>query len=513
MKHYPLYESSLKELKDLIGRAEYLKYTLGSLIYWDKITYMPPKGIDYRTKVMSFLADEQYRLVGDRRFRELVDYFDGHPENDRITDAMIRRIRRNSKFSASVPEDEYGRYIELIAISEQVWEKAREENDFELFRPYLEEIFSTFRRFAAYWGDGDPYDALMGYYEEDLTVKRTDQLVSEIKPFLTEAVDSVSPEKNSSRERLSVPPADRYKQEKLWTNILGKIGFDFEAGRVDTGAHPTILANSPDDVRIVNSYREDDFRFGLFNVLHSGGKGIYQQSISRELLGTFLAEPSSFAMEEAIGRFYENIIGRSRGFIEYFYNDTCRGIGTGKYSPEEIFEDANVARPSAIRMEADEFTYLLHVIIRYEIEKDVIEGGLKVKDIPGVWNEKYREYLGVTPADDGEGVLQDIHWAGGYVGYFPSYIIANLAAAQFKASMEKETGDLDGLLGKGRFDIVKRWFGDNIFKWGSVYSTRELIEKATGEPLKAEYYIDYLRNKFSEVYKSDHTQKIKEEKR
>ena len=507
MRRYSLYENNLQELKGLIGRAEYLKYTLGSLIYWDKITYMPPKGIDYRTKVTSFLADEQYKLLAGQRFNELVEFFDGHRENDEQTGAMIRRIKRNARFSAAVPEDEYSRYIELIAVAEQVWEKSRLDDDFEFFCPYLEEIFAAFRRFAVYWGGGeDVYDALLGYYEEDLTVRRVDELVGELKPFLTEMVaaaqEGARGEKagQGGKGRFGGLAAGKEAQERLWRLVLETLGFDFEAGRVDTGAHPTVLANSPDDVRIVNAYREDDFWFGLTNVLHSGGKGIYQQSISKELLGTFLAEAPSFAMEESIGRFYENVLGRSRGFIEYFSEDVRKLIGAGTRDTEEIFRDLNAARPSAIRIDADEFTYLLHVIIRYEIEKDVVNGRLTAAEIPSAWKEKYRAYLGVEPQNDSEGVLQDIHWAGGYVGYFPSYIIANLAAAQFRAAMEREIGSLDEIMREGRFDKIRRWLRDNVFACGAVYGTRDLIERATGEPLQARYYIEYLREKFSAVY-------------
>lgn len=504
MKKEEIYKDNLSELKEMISRAEYLKYTLGSLIYWDKITYMPPKGIEYRTRVMAFLADEQYKILSAERFEDLVSYFDGNEANDEKVNAMIKRIKRNAFFSSSIPEEEYSRYIRLIAVSEQIWEKARNDNDFELFRPYLEEIFHTFKTFSSYWGGGDdPYDALMGYYEEGLTVKRIDQMVGQLKPFLTGLVSAIKDgRQDAAVKRPSAVNVNAGDQQLIWKIVLETMGFDFSAGRIDMGAHPTVLANSPSDVRIVNSYRENDMEFGLFNVLHSGGKGIYQQSIDEGLLGSFLAEAPSFAMEESIGRFYENIIGRSRGFVSKFRNELGVFLPAGsKLTAEQIYRDINLAKPSAIRIEADQFTYLLHIIIRYEIEKDVINGRLAVGDIPAAWNDKYREYLGVAPENDREGVLQDIHWAGGYVGYFPSYIVACLGAVQIKAAMEKDLGDLDQLAETGRFDMIKNWLDEKIFRCGAIYSTRELIQKATGGPLEAEHYMDYLRKKFSEVYK------------
>jgi carboxypeptidase Taq len=502
MKKDSLYKKNLAEIKEIISEAEYLKYTVGSLIYWDKITYMPPKGIDYRTKVMSFLADEQYKILSGERFAELVSFFEKNG-GDRKTDAMIRRIRRNSYFSSAIPENEYREYIELIAVSERVWEKARAEDDFERFGPFLESIFSTFRKFASYWGDDkDRYDALLDYYEEGLTSDALDGMVDEIKPFLLEAVAKSKKAGITGHKAVRFRPASGAEQREKWALVLERLGFDFDAGRVDTGAHPTILANSPDDVRIVNSFREEDFEYGLTNILHSGGKGVYQQSISRDLLGSFLAEPPSFAMEESIGRFYENIIGRSKGFIENIFDDIYAEFLPEECSPQDIFTELNTVRPSAVRINADEFTYLLHVIIRYEIERDVIGGCIETGDIPRVWREKYREYLGVEPENDREGVLQDIHWAGGYVGYFPSYIVANLAAAQLKYAMERDIGDLDETVRRGDFDKVRDWLSDNIFTHGAVYSTEELIKRASGEPLKAEYYIEYLRKKLSEVDKN-----------
>ncbi len=496
-----LYDSNLSELKGIIREAEYLKYTIGSLIYWDKITYMPPKGIDYRTKVMSFLADEQYKMLSGERFRELVDFFDGNRANGERVDAMIRRIKRNIRFSSAVPEDEYKEYIELIAVAEHVWAKAREEDNFQAFRPFLEKIFATFRSFAAYWGGGrDIYDALLEYYEEGLTTEGLDEMVSEIKPFLSEMVSRGRRPEGLEGE-IRVSRVCGAVQEEKWRRVLEKLGFDFQAGRVDTGDHPTILANSPDDVRIVNSFLENDIGYGLTNILHSGGKGIYQQSIDRDLLGSFLAEPPSFAMEESIGRFYENIVGRSRGFIEYICEDVYGGVLQDVRPVDQVFAEVNSVRPSAMRMDADEFTYLLHVIIRYEIERDVINERLKVRDLPQVWKEKYREYLGVEPKNDREGVLQDIHWAGGYVGYFPSYIIANLASAQLKAAMERDLGDLDMVIETGRLNRIREWLTDKVFRWGATYTTGELIKRATGEPLKASYYTDYLRKKLSEVHK------------
>ena len=344
----------------------------------------------------------------------------------------------------------------------------------------------------------------MESYVEGLTVDTIDAMVSEIKPVLITLLGQIE-EKNRAGEapkQIDIGPVNCEKQEAVWNMILKKIGFRFDSGRIDIGSHPTILASSPDDVRVVNTFAENDFWGGIFNILHCGGRGIYQQSISKELLRTLLAEVPSFAMEEAVGRFYENIIGRSKGFWQYIYQPLVELVPElSVYTPQEIYESVNYAHPSLIRLEADELTYLLHIIIRYELEKEIIGGTIKVCDLPEVWKRKYEESLGISPQNDEEGVLQDIHWAAGYVGYFPSYFFANITAAQLGAAMNEQIGDINKLMATGQFEKIHNWLSQNIYCHGSLYSSNELIEKACGKPLASSDYIDYLREKFSEVYK------------
>lgn len=505
------YEANLREFKELISKIEYIKYTMNSLVYWDKITYMPKDGIEYRSKVMSFMASEQYQLLASNQFNDLLKFFDGHKENDVVTESMVKRIKRNSVYVSKIPEEEYQAYIELIAVAEQVWEEAKDTSDFKIFQPYLEAIVETFIRFAEYWGyEEDPYDALLGYHEENLTVRKVDALTAEMKSFLIGFNREIQ-KSDFRRKPVKLPPIEGSRQQALWKSMLSELGFRFSAGRVDIGAHPTILANSPADVRIVNSYHKEDIKAGIFNVLHEGGRGIYQQSISKELLGTFLAEASSFALEEAVGRLYENVIGRNKGFWSYFHPKLKRLIPELEMaSLQDIYEDVNRLQPSLIRLDADELTYTLHIIIRYELEKDLINGRIKVCDLPALWNEKYEKYLGIKPTNDREGVLQDIHWAAGYIGYFPLYFVSNIAATQLTASIEREYGSFDVLLAGGHFDQINHWLAEHIFQYGAVYSFDQLMEAATKEPLNPQYYIDYLRKKYSEVYKLNLKEKANE---
>lgn len=498
------YYNKLAEFKKLISRIEYLSYTQNSLIYWDKLTYMPPGAISYRAKVLAFLADEQYKFMSSAEFNSYMAYFDHHKKNDSLTESMVAQIRQSAEYVQRIPEDEYQAYIQLIAVSEQVWEQAKEKCDFALFQPYLEKIFSTFKRFTEYWGyEKDPYDALLNYYEPGLTTEKIDHYLAKLKPFLTELCGRIQPSNRSAISPCEILPVmNGGSQKALWEHLLKKMGFSFYTGRVDIGSHPTVLANSPDDVRIVNAYREDNTVFGLFNVMHSAGKGIYQQSISKDLLGTFLAKVPSFALEEGIGRFYENIIGRSKGFAEFFSRELSDFSG-GSYrlSAQRFYEEVNAVAPTPIRLQADELTYLLHVIIRYEIERELINDRLTIAELPEVWKQKYQEILGVTPANDAEGVLQDIHWAAGYVGYFPTYLVANLAAAQLATTIDASCGHLDDLIAEGDFATVNQWLKENIFTYGAQYSTSQLLKSASGSPLSSQPYMDYLLKKYTEVYK------------
>lgn len=498
-----IYEAKLMEFKELVKKIEYLKYTLNSLVYWDKITNMPEKGLKYRSQVMAYLSGELYKLFSDKKLRSCVTYFEGRKDNEKYVDSMVKRVKRNYSYVSSIPVKEYTEYITLIANAERQWEEAKKAKDFNKFAPYLEKIIESFKAFAEYWGyEENPYDALIGYYEEGVTVKQMDSLAEELKAFVIEILNRIKEKESYIEDKLFDVNIDKEQQKRLSEELLKVIGFDFSAGRLDEGMHPTTLASSPKDVRIITSYNDKDIRVGIFNTLHEGGKGIYEQTINSDLMGTLLAEVSSFGLEEGQARIYENIIGRSKGFWSFFYEkfqEICPQIS--ELSEEKFLRVVNKVQPSLIRNDADELTYILHIIIRYEIEKDLINGKINVANLPRIWNEKYKEYLGVEPKTDDEGVLQDIHWAAGYFGYFPSYFLANLTSAQFVAAMEREVGSVGELLGKGKLQVIHKWLADNVHCHGAIYSPTELIEKATGEKLESKYFVNYLRNKYFEVYK------------
>ncbi len=491
----------LERMRILLREIEYLKHTLNATLYWDKLTYMPEKGLAYRSEVMTFLGNQLYERFDSAELRQLADYFDGRRGNAPEVDAMIRRIRNHDIYIRKIPQKEYSSYISLIVNAERGWEQAREENQFSTFAPYLERIVAAFQSFSAHWGyEEDPYDALMSFYEPGSTVREMDRLAEELRDFVVPLFHQIRGQmaESPSRPDFALPLEE---QRRLSRQVLETIGFDFAAGRLDEGTHPTTLAASPKDVRILTAYTPDDLRSGFFNTLHEGGMGLYEQDIDPNLAGTLLGEVASFATEVAAARLYENLIGRSAGFWRVFFpkmKELCPSLAVPNW--EAMFRGVNQVSPTLIRNDADELTYPLHILIRYEVEKDLIHGRLSVRDLPEVWAEKYRTYLGVIPSNHREGVLQDIQWAAGYMGYFPGYLTSNLMAAQFAAAMERSLGPIQTLLSQRRFEDIHQWLAEYVYRFGALYPPGELVRRATGEPLKTSYFIDYLREKYTAVY-------------
>lgn len=543
-----LYEANRRELFSRMEKAEYLKYTLNSLLYWDKITYMPPGGIEYRSRVMGFMGEELHRLMGEPRLTGLITYFQQNSGADPVADAAVKRLWRSASYVEKIPQAEYIDYIRLVANAEQVWARAKAENDFPAVLPYLERLMVYYRKFAEYWGyEEHPMDAWLSYFEEGLDSRKLDLLISRVKPELLSLLSQIRDaekaagplEQGGTAQRIdagsektgtgpvpvptpenkgaavagpaelgsvfsSFPPVERELQMKLTRRLMDDAGFSFDTGRVDEGSHATILASSPMDVRLVTSLQENDLRSCIFNAMYLAGKGLYEQGIDRGLLGTMLAEVSSFALAEAVGRLYENGIGRSKAFWEYLtpiLEETIPGLsGREDCACDRLFRDVNRVNLTPVRLSADELTYMVHIIIRYELERELMDGTLSLRELPAAWNKKHRDYLGIEPRDDSEGVLQDIHWFAGYFGYFASYLIAGLTSAQFESCIRRDTPGYEEACAGERFRMTNSWLAERVFLHGALYAPEELVTRACGEPLNPEYYIGYLKQRFSEAY-------------
>lgn len=495
------YESKMKEFKDYLTQLEYLNSTM-ALTVWDTYVNAPKKGMEFRSNMIGYLSGESHKLQTSDKIKKFIDYFSDIDDLDEISKAMVRNVKKQYDLSKKIPADRYMEFVILTSQAQSVWEEAKKKSDYESFKPYLEKVIAFNKEFAEYWGQKDnKYDALLDNYEPGTTVEKLDKVFGDLRDGIVELLKKIKNSNVKIDDSFFRKKFSDERQEAIGRYILDKMGFDFQAGRMDTYMHPFTIGLSNGDVRITTFYRDDDLRSSIFSCIHEGGHAIYEQDIPSELQHTSLAAAASMGLHESQSRFYENIIGRSKAFWKYFYPKMIESFPEFKdVNSEDFYKSINMVEPSLVRTEADELTYSLHIIIRYEIEKAFINGDVKVDDLPALWNSKYKEYLGVEPKNDTEGILQDDHWAGGSIGYFPSYALGNIYGAQFLNKMVKDVPDIFERIEKGDLDSVHQWLKENIHKYGAVYEPQELIKKVTGEELNAKYYLEYLNKKYSEIY-------------
>lgn len=496
-------EEKLKELK---GYIKDIQKTIGALeiIYWDMQTKMPKKAVEQRSEIIEHLSGEIFKMTTSDNMEKLLNYFDKNVEGlSEIDKAIIKNARKEYDETKKIPEDRYRKFVVAQALSQNAWEEAKEKKDFEIFKPHLKKIIDFQKEFIEYLGYKDnKYDTLLNKYEEGLTVKKLDKVFGELKEGILNILEKINASGKVIDKSFLLGEFNKKSQEKLSKFILNKMGYDFEAGRLDESMHPFTTSFGNKDVRITTNYNIPDFTSALFSCIHEGGHGIYDQDIPDEFQKTGLDTSLSMSLHESQSRFYENIIGRSKEFWEYF-------LPFAKYefkqfndiSLDEFYEAINYVKPSLIRTESDELTYSLHIIIRYEIEKALINGSLDIDDVKEEWNKKYKEYLGVEPSNDSEGILQDVHWSDGSFGYFPSYALGNLYGAQILEVMKKDYKSMYDDIRNGNLYGIHNWLNENIHKYASLYSPSEIILKVSGEELNPKYFINYLEKKYLEIYK------------
>lgn len=491
----------IMEFKDYLKSMEDLASAI-ALLEWDARVNMPKKGIEGRSDALAYLSGEYFKKETSDQMKEFIQYFEDVEGLNEVMQAAVKNCRKKYDLSKKIPENRYVEFVKASALSTAAWEEAKESSDFSIFQPHLQKIVDFKKEFVEYWGyQDDKYNTFLDIYEPGITVGKLDEVFGELKNELVDMLKKIanSPVKIDSTCFKQYFP--KIEQEEFSLFILQKMGFDFEAGRLDESVHPFTTNFNNRDVRITSHYYEHEFRSALFSAIHEGGHAIYEQDIPDSLRGTLLGTGASMGIHEAQSRFYENIIGRSMAFWKYFYPEVKNRFKQfADVSFDEFYKGINEVLPSLIRTEADELSYGIHIIIRYEIEKDLINGRIKVEDLPEIWNEKYKEYLGVEPSNDAEGVLQDVHWSDGSFGYFPSYALGNLYSAQFLNKIVKDVPNIFEEMETGNLSIVHTWLKDNIHCYGAVYQPQELIQKVTGEKLKAKYFVDYLKDKYGKVY-------------
>ncbi|MGJ9456777.1 carboxypeptidase M32 [Oceanobacillus sp. CF4.6] len=489
-----------KDFKILLNELNAYRETL-TLAQWDMRTKIPRKAVAQRTEVVGFLADKQHQLETSEKMKFFIDVLKDKTE-DPIIQKIVEECEENYERNRKIPNNEYKDYVMLQSKSEAMWQEAREKDDFSLFQPYLEELVDYNKRFADYWGyEDNVYDALLHNYEPGMTTKTLDNVFPKLRDSLSKLVDQIQKSTDKPDASILKGHFPKENQKSFTIEILRQMGYDFESGRLDDTIHPFAISLNLNDVRITTRYDEEDFRMAVFGTIHEGGHALYEQNISKKLANTPLATGTSMGIHESQSLFWENFVGRSKDFwanhFELFKSYAPKHLQT--IDRTDFYRAINEVKPSLIRIEADELTYPLHIMVRYELEKALINGEIKVKDLPHLWNEKMVDYLGIEPPTDREGVLQDIHWAGGDFGYFPSYALGYMYAAQFNHFLSREM-NVGELIAGGNFTKIRQWMTDNIHQYGKTKKPLEILKNVTNEPLHQKYLVEYLTTKYTDIY-------------
>jgi carboxypeptidase Taq len=477
-----------------------------SVLDWDEQTYMPRQGSAYRAEQMALLARLGHEMLTAPEIGQRLAEVEGSDvvrDLDSVPAANVREIRRHYDRAVKLPKELVEELARVTTRAKMAWVDARKAKDFGQFRPWLERIVQLKREQAAAIGfSGVPYDALLDEYEPGATTAEITRTFAALRADLVPLVAAiVGSGKASKRDLLQREyPVDR--QEIFGQAAAAAIGFDFSSGRLDRTAHPFCSGLGPGDCRLTTRYNERHFNESFFGVLHEAGHGIYEQGLDPEHFGTPAGSAASLGIHESQSRLWENQVGRGRPFWEHFF-PRARQVFFDALSDvalDDFLFAVNDVRPSFIRVEADEATYNMHIILRFELEQALVAGDLKPADVPGAWNEKFRQSFQLTPPDDALGCLQDIHWSMGGIGYFPTYTLGNLYAAQFMEQARRDLGDLDGDFRRGDFGRLKGWLNEKIHRHGQRFRAGDLCRRVTGRPLSHQPLLNYLRGKYAPLY-------------
>ncbi|MCA9117485.1 MAG: carboxypeptidase M32, partial [Planctomycetaceae bacterium] len=485
--------SSLTDLTQLTEqlhaelRRQALLGSSAALLGWDEQTYMPRGGATHRSEQLSLLAGLSHEWMTAPRLGELISAIESHadcPPQDSAAGATVREARRKYDRSTKLPRRLVEELSRVTSLGQQAWITARKANDFSQFLPWLDQIVTLKREESQALGDGaaHPYDPLLDDYEPGMTTAEVEAAFTPLREALVSLVQEIAgsghqPDVSVLRRSW---PVDA--QREFSTAAATKIGFCFENGRLDVAAHPFCSGIGPGDCRLTTRYDEYFFPGAFFGVLHEAGHGMYEQGLKAEAFGTAPGEFASLGIHESQSRMWENFVGRSLAFWEHFFPQARQTFPAAldDISLSTFHAAINDVRPSLIRVEADEVTYNLHIMLRFELEQALIGGDLAPADVPGAWNERFQASFGMTPPSDADGCLQDIHWSGGMLGYFPTYALGNMYAAQLFEAAGRELGDLDEQFRRGEFEPLLSWLQKEVHQRGRQYLAPQLIEKVTG---------------------------------
>ena len=504
----------LTEYKELLAKTKDLSViqSAESIIHWDMETMMPPKAVELRSQQLALLSRMEHKMSTDPEIGRLLKQIANSPDLDKLGQVEKRNlhlIKKNYDEQTALPEKLVEEIAKQQAITVNVWKKAKKRRNFSLFRPDLEKLATLTKQMGEILMEvketATPYDALLDLYEPKMSATKIDKIFDDLRnglmKLLPQIVNSAKqPDRNQLKRHVPIE-----KQREIAKALAEALGYDVTSskagGRIDETEHP-FTTGRYDDVRITTHYYPDDFASSIFSVLHETGHALYDQNLKSDWKHQPVGAPCSFGIHESQSRFVENIIGRSKEFWAGFMPKLKKVAAPAldKLELESFVKAINEVELSKIRIEADEVTYSLHIIVRFQIERDLFTDKVKVNELPSLWNQKYRDYLGLKIENDSEGVMQDTHWASDYFGYFPSYTLGNIYSGQILAMVQQDIPDWHRQLADGKLEAIKNWLIKNIQSRGNLYDPAELMKIVTGKELDAGAYLLYLREKYSELY-------------
>jgi carboxypeptidase Taq len=495
------YAQLIRRIKDhaLLGSCS-------SVLGWDERTYMPHQGSSHRAEQMALLARMGHEMLTDPKIGELLNDIESSPPKWALEDLRavnVREIRRSYDRAVKIPKELVEELARVTTRAQQVWQEARQASDYKAFVVWLDKIVNLKRQEAQAIGyKGHPYNALLDEYEPGATVDEITRVFAELRQDLVPLVSAIAASNRKPRRDILEREYAVERQQTFGQAAAKAIGFDFEAGRLDVTTHPFCSGIGPGDCRLTTRYNARHFNESFFGTLHEAGHGIYEQGLDARYFGTPAGSACSLGIHESQSRMWENQVGRSRSFWEHFFPKAKEQFpeALGDVTLDDWVFAINDVQPSFIRVEADEATYNMHIILRFELEQALIKGDLDPDDVPAAWNEKFQQSFGLTPPDDRRGCLQDIHWSMGGLGYFPTYTLGNLYAAQFMEQARMDLGDLDADMRRGEFGWLKGWLNEKVHQAGQRWRAGDLCVRVTGQPLSHKPLVNYLRGKYAPLY-------------
>jgi carboxypeptidase Taq len=498
----------LEKLHAIDRESRYLERA-AAVLQWDQETYLPEKGVQERSEQLALLEGMVHQKLTSPETGRLLSELGSTPENAAgdeklppIERDFLKVLRRNYDRAVKLPVDFVSEAARAEGLSQAAWAAARQDNDFSAFLPHLEKMIDFSRRRAFYWGYKDnPYDGLLDIYESGMGAEAISGVFTPLGKRLNKLIEKISSRPRSGNSFLD-QDFDIENQACFSRDLLKRLGFDTNRGRLDISAHPFTTTLGSDDVRITTRYLKRQVQSGIFSTIHEAGHAFYEMGFLEELCLSSLADGASMGIHESQSRLWENVIGRSRAFWEAMY-PALRSYFPGQLSPfsaEDFYQAINLVEPSLIRIEADEVTYSLHIIVRFELERELIQGSLEAAKLPDAWREKMKELLGIQPEIDAQGVLQDVHWSQGAFGYFPSYALGNLYGLQFWEKLVSDIPDAELQIARGNFFPVQNWLRETIYVWGRRKDPSDLLKTVTGKSLQAEPFLNYVESKYAGIY-------------